>query len=543
MQYLLSVIAILLELFFSSLPFAYAEEVSLDIINAGIRQYDSKIKTVKFDGVVENISNGAKSRTEYTLAYEGNKEFLDIHRWQSSDPKSGKMADSEYTMEYVFDGERGWFINKGLLDASYMVINGRNFEADYDPRFYISRTRNDYDKDTLDKYLRENDAKYIGEEIVELNYDGKIIKEPCYLMSFKDENAGETSNCWISKKAFRLMKYEYIDDQSNKPKFSFSIVYKQFPDDIWYPVSIEYGAGKTTISNIEINTDVSRFFKLDIPLNIRILDFNNGKWYVASEVPDKITPIDPKASTTRSKKQDDSDDMSLIPAGTFKMGDEGKEVNVDAFYMDKYEVTNKEYAEFLNAIGKNEDDKDKYKRPLLYLEHRGDEYWGIKLVGSKYEAEPAYADHPISNVSYHGAIAYAKWKGKKLPTEVEWEKAARGGLVGKEFPWGDAISHDNANYKGTDGMDIWQGTSPVGIFPPNGYGLYDMAGNVSEMCLDLYDLSSPPDDSSFRIVTRGGSWGNDYYCLRCAFRFASYGGEQNIGFRCAKDMGKTTDNK
>ena len=243
----------------------------------------------------------------------------------------------------------------------------------------------------------------------------------------------------------------------------------------------------------------------------------------------------------------DGAEMVLIPAGEFQMGTDASEipglvksynvktswfedetprhtVYLDAFYMDKYEVTNALYKKFMDATG-----------------HRPSGYW----KDSRYNAP----DRPVVGVSWDDAVAYAEWAGKRLPTEAEWEKAARGGLVGKKYPWGDKLTHDNANYMGTGDRDTWNGPSPIGSFSPNDYGLYDMAGNVWEWCADWYDSypnsrqTNPagPSSGDGRVL-RGGSWfsNNVFYAgsfLRCAARL---NGRPQIrsnslaGFRCAE---------
>ena len=230
----------------------------------------------------------------------------------------------------------------------------------------------------------------------------------------------------------------------------------------------------------------------------------------------------------------DGSKMVLIPAGRFKMGDSKNEpeprmrdarpvhqVELDAFYMDTYEVSVEQYKKFLAETGHRQPD------------------WN-----TVHEYSPT-DEHPIVFVSWNDTVAYANWAGKRLPTEAEWEYAARGGLVGKRYPWGDGedVARDHANYNGVGGKDKWKYCSPVGSFEANGHGLYDMAGNVYEWCADGYSKgyykNSPaknppgPNIDSSRLL-RGGSWTNDTSLLRVASRNHNIPTNKNRlnGFRC-----------
>ncbi|MAE29629.1 MAG: SUMF1/EgtB/PvdO family nonheme iron enzyme [Planctomycetota bacterium] len=287
------------------------------------------------------------------------------------------------------------------------------------------------------------------------------------------------------------------------------------------------------------------------------------------------------------------DGMALVPAGTFEMGrhvgsgnsDElpVHTVNLDAFYMDIFEVTIAEYAEYLNsAMARGE--LVVYEGDVYYV---GESVWLLCETGAKsdfnhlqwdgtvFSADPnhpvsgSWADHPMDYVTWYGACAYANGKsrdagldpcyeecawlcdftknGYRLPTEAEWEYAARGGEHNPYYmyPWGDSVDGSQANYalSGDPYEDVACASTPVGYYDgnqtpagvdmANGYGLYDMIGNVEELCWDLEDedyySNSPTDNprgpnpypgASTRHIVRGGNWRDhtDYNWFRSAYR-------------------------
>ena len=239
-------------------------------------------------------------------------------------------------------------------------------------------------------------------------------------------------------------------------------------------------------------------------------------------------------------------DMVGIPAGVFIMGSANgepdqqplHEVYLHAFYIDRYPVTNSEYAEFLNIFGNQQEGGEKWLDTDSLFS-----WWLCRIYeqNGKFFAKRGYENRPVVKVSWYGAKAFARWKGARLPTEAEWEKAARGGLQGKKYVYGDILTSDQANVEGHYAFRA------VGSYPPNGYGLYDMVAHVWQWCSDWYDESyyqkSPsrnpqgPENGSLKVL-RGGSW-----LHKNSWGVADRGFDNPLshsfcfltGFRCAKD--------
>jgi formylglycine-generating enzyme required for sulfatase activity len=319
---------------------------------------------------------------------------------------------------------------------------------------------------------------------------------------------------------------------------------------------------------------------------------------------DATLPVPPPKSDDQRLQN-----MVWIPAGQFVMGELNTvpdefpphEISLDGFWMDTTEVTNRQFEEFIKATGYVTTAE---RPPELRSIQPGSELEGVKILpelnkpgsicslqlSSRDEIDPARGayswwqyviganwkhpegpestiddrmDHPVVHVSWLDAKAYCDWAGKQLPTEAQWEYAARGGRSGQTYPWGT-----DRNPDGKWLHNIWQGefpiedtgedgfvrTAPVRSFPPNDYGLHDMSGNVWEWCSDYYQpeyYSSSPrhnppgPDSSFdpqepginKRIQRGGSFMcSDQYCVgyRVAARMKGEEdtGAFHTGFRC-----------
>jgi len=286
----------------------------------------------------------------------------------------------------------------------------------------------------------------------------------------------------------------------------------------------------------------------------------------------------------------DRNGMQRLAGGGFKMGTDGNygfaddgegpahPVTLRPFYLDATCVTNEQFNDFINATG-YKTESERFGWSFVFYRHLtaqqqassarvrvlGSEWW-CQVQGANWRHPEGPGSNikkrwnlPVAHVSWNDAASYAAWAGKRLPTEAEWEYAARGGLEQKRFPWGDELEP-----AGRHRMNVWQGKFPIEnteadgyfgpapakSFPANGYGLYNMTGNVWEWCWDYFDPSyyrhSPEADpvgpeQGDRRVMRGGSYlCHASYCNRYRTDARSSNtpdsASTNIGFRCAADV-------
>jgi sulfatase modifying factor 1 len=281
-----------------------------------------------------------------------------------------------------------------------------------------------------------------------------------------------------------------------------------------------------------------------------------------------------------------TDGMVRLPGGEFRMGDDSGEgypvdgegpvrrVRIDPFWIDARVVSNTEFARFIVATDYvTEAERFGWSFVFAGLLPDGSPPtpaaavapWWRQVIGADWRHPEGLsssiddrADHPVVHVSWRDAAVYCQWAGKRLPTEAEWEYAARGGLEGRRYPWGDQLRPGGEHL-----MNVWQGrfpsrntgedgfigAAPVDAFPPNGYGLYNTTGNVWEWCADWFSptfhIDGPRDNPVGPLggeakVIRGGSYlCHRSYCFR--YRVAARSANSsdtsagNVGFRCVRN--------
>ena len=235
-------------------------------------------------------------------------------------------------------------------------------------------------------------------------------------------------------------------------------------------------------------------------------------------------------------------EMTVVEGGTFNRGSKDGSrdemprhpISLRSFAIDIHPVTNEQFVRFLEVMG---GEKDTNHNDIIRLRDAR-----IKRSGGKLSIESGYSKHPVVGVTWYGAVAYAKWIGKRLPTEAEWEVAARGAQENALYPTGEEIEKNQANFFSSD-------TTAVMSYTPTSFGLYDMAGNVYEWCQDWYgynyyetsiqepDNPKGPLQGVYRVL-RGGCWKSLKEDLRCSRRHRNNPGTVNgtYGFRCAADV-------
>lgn len=292
---------------------------------------------------------------------------------------------------------------------------------------------------------------------------------------------------------------------------------------------------------------------------------------------------------TPTKLTRHEENLIKLPGGEFLMGTDDQEsfpndgegpirkVYLKPFAIERYAVTNAQFKEFVEDTGYITD-AERYRWSFVFHLFLSEEVkkrvthspketpWWFAVEGAywKYPEGPDSSivdrmNHPVIHISWNDAMAYCKWAGNRLPTEAEWEYAARGGLVKKKYPWGNKLT-----YKGEHRCNIWQGrfpventgedsylsTAPVDAFLPNGFGLYNVSGNVWEWCSDWFSKvhtqakisQNPigPEKGTTRVMKGGSYLCHKSYCNR--YRVAARSSNTpdsssgNLGFRCAADV-------
>lgn len=315
-------------------------------------------------------------------------------------------------------------------------------------------------------------------------------------------------------------------------------------NEIDSPFEDPVSGGQVAIQKFDIPYTLDSLKKTD-PL---IVERGNAPFEDAGQVPISGSPTLSNDGT-----------MVRLPDGSFIMGltDEDpldiqnagrKKVTVSSFYVDRFEVTNQEYRDFLSDLsGDNREARTPDSSSWGESSSRAN--WETYFYGSE------RGDYPVVAVRWKDAKEYCKWEGKRLPTEAEWEYAARAGRVGGVYPWagfsprnpqGKYLANFNPGRQG-QAADGYAFTAPVGSYPPNKWGLHDVAGNVAEWVEDAYTPSYSAlsglnpvyrDPEENRRVVRGGSWSSNAFQIGVGVRDFQPEDEASarIGFRCAADV-------
>lgn len=285
----------------------------------------------------------------------------------------------------------------------------------------------------------------------------------------------------------------------------------------------------------------------------------------------------------------DTQDMVYIPEGEFVLGTDDEDgiaedgerirrkVYVKPFYMDKYAVTNAQFARFVEETG-YVTDAERYGWSYVFhlfvpfqqieediLGRAVPTPWWVGVKGANWRhPEGRHStiedrmNHPVVHISWNDAQAYARWAGKRLPTEAEWEYAAASGVVDRKFPWGQELEQDGRHH-----CNVWQGefpvrntaedgylgTAPVDSFEPNAFGLYNMVGNVWEWCEDVFTHRPTMEDEksldpSVRLIKGGSYLCHHTYCKRYRIAARTFNtvdsSTGHMGFRCVADARRST---
>lgn len=475
--------------------------------------------------------------------------------------QKGKPVGCVAKMFACSPGERAYeWPEKSSGVFSYYLIQGLRGEAADTKNQVTLRGLAGYVTRQVSEWSMENGKQQVpwlvsegAADIVLVSLSSKVVAVPAF--------AGRINTDSIIEEARRRAEAKRIEEAAHKAEWNKRLAVMK--KDYDKAVAVKNLDAPSTQKE-EIWKSFLRVFAEDNPYS----DEDNLMLVAAAQQVeywrDEANKVDIAPHIPMTMMGKDGAEMVLIPTGEFQMGGDNYSneqpihtVHVDTFYMDKHEVTNAQYRRFIvenPQWGSGRIDKQYHDGE--YLRH-----WAVygylpyTLDFRPYPDKPPlevvtpYPDHPVVYVSWHAAAVYAAWAGKRLPTEAEWEYAARGGLRGKEYPWGDGIDSTKANYdvRGNRGYDVKEMAKylmPVGSFAPNGYGLYDMAGNVFEMCADWGgDYSGARQKnptgpvSGRKHIARGGSWFGDIAFLRCATRNSGdpRGADSHVGFRCVQN--------